>query len=215
MPTDAGPLHPSLCPRYALINTPRTQSSFIASFGRFPRASGAVYTALDLQTGEMVAVKQMILEKQPRQELIINEILVMQRSRHLNIVNYLDSYLVSGELWVRAWRSLARSLSRLLVFSLSRLFCLSPSLSQSYLSRYQLQGSHWRSYLLSPAVWMLTSSLSASLCSGSLPGKCPLMYPTILCIHEIFKHLLFRVYIETENASGLLVRVHKYTFTDV
>ncbi|ROT68157.1 putative serine/threonine-protein kinase PAK 3 isoform X6 [Penaeus vannamei] len=63
-------------------------------------ASGAVYTALDLQTGEMVAVKQMILEKQPRQELIINEILVMQKSRHLNIVNYLDSYLVSGELWV-------------------------------------------------------------------------------------------------------------------
>ncbi|XP_063595725.1 serine/threonine-protein kinase PAK 3-like [Penaeus indicus] len=63
-------------------------------------ASGAVYTALDLQTGELVAVKQMILEKQPRQELIINEILVMQRSRHLNIVNYLDSYLVSGELWV-------------------------------------------------------------------------------------------------------------------
>ncbi|XP_047469050.1 serine/threonine-protein kinase PAK 2-like isoform X2 [Penaeus chinensis] len=63
-------------------------------------ASGAVYTALDLKTGELVAVKQMILEKQPRQELIINEILVMQRSRHLNIVNYLDSYLVSGELWV-------------------------------------------------------------------------------------------------------------------
>ncbi|XP_042889125.1 serine/threonine-protein kinase PAK 3-like isoform X2 [Penaeus japonicus] len=63
-------------------------------------ASGAVYTALDLKTGELVAVKQMILDKQPRQELIINEILVMQKSRHLNIVNYLDSYLVDGELWV-------------------------------------------------------------------------------------------------------------------
>ncbi|XP_066961599.1 LOW QUALITY PROTEIN: serine/threonine-protein kinase PAK 1-like [Macrobrachium rosenbergii] len=63
-------------------------------------ASGAVYTAIDQTTGDSVAIKQMVLAKQPRPELILNEILVMQKSKHLNIVNYLDSYLVKEELWV-------------------------------------------------------------------------------------------------------------------
>ena len=35
------------------------------------------------------------------QELIINEILVMRENKHANIVNYVDSYLVVEELWVR------------------------------------------------------------------------------------------------------------------
>lgn len=48
-----------------------------------------------------VAVKQMDLAAQPRKELIINEILIMRESKHENIVNYLDSYLVNkSELWV-------------------------------------------------------------------------------------------------------------------
>lgn len=34
-------------------------------------------------------------------ELIINEILVMRENKHANIVNYVDSYLVGEELWVR------------------------------------------------------------------------------------------------------------------
>ncbi|KAG0715280.1 Serine/threonine-protein kinase PAK 3 [Chionoecetes opilio] len=42
----------------------------------------------------------MTLSKQPRQELILNEILVMENSKHANIVNYLDSYLVGQQLWV-------------------------------------------------------------------------------------------------------------------
>ncbi|XP_068239569.1 serine/threonine-protein kinase PAK 3-like isoform X2 [Palaemon carinicauda] len=63
-------------------------------------ASGAVFTAIDQTTGDSVAIKQMVLAKQPRPELILNEILVMQGSKHLNIVNYLDSYLVAEELWV-------------------------------------------------------------------------------------------------------------------
>ena len=68
----------------------------------FYRASGAVRTAQDQYTGELVAVKQMLLEKQTKPELIINEILVMKEAKHPNIVNYLDSYLVnnSKELWV-------------------------------------------------------------------------------------------------------------------
>lgn len=47
-----------------------------------------------------VAIKQMNLEQQPKKELIINEILVMKKSQNPNIVNYLDSYLWKGDLWV-------------------------------------------------------------------------------------------------------------------
>ena len=42
----------------------------------------------------------MDLDKQPKKDLIINEILVMRASRHANIVNYIDSFLYKNELWV-------------------------------------------------------------------------------------------------------------------
>lgn len=64
-------------------------------------ASGGVYIAHDVAKGnQTVAIKQMNLEQQPKKELIINEILVMKGSKHPNIVNYIDSYLVKGDLWV-------------------------------------------------------------------------------------------------------------------
>lgn len=63
-------------------------------------ASGGVYTAYQVGTNLSVAIKQMNLEQQPKQDLIINEILVMKESRHPNIVNYIDSFLVRGDLWV-------------------------------------------------------------------------------------------------------------------
>ena len=49
-----------------------------------------------------VAIKQMDLRNQPRKELIVNEIIVMKDSQHVNIVNYLDSFLQesNNELWV-------------------------------------------------------------------------------------------------------------------
>ena len=43
----------------------------------------------------------MNLSQQPKKELIINEILVMRENKNANIVNYLDSFLVGEELWVR------------------------------------------------------------------------------------------------------------------
>ncbi|CAF0975684.1 unnamed protein product [Rotaria sordida] len=63
-------------------------------------ASGTVLLAYELATGEEVAIKQMNLANQPKKELIINEIAVMKHNRHINIVNYKDSYLLDEELWV-------------------------------------------------------------------------------------------------------------------
>jgi len=63
-------------------------------------ASGGVYTGYEKGTNRLVAIKQMNLEQQPKKDLIINEILVMKDSSHPNIVNFIDSYLCGGELWV-------------------------------------------------------------------------------------------------------------------
>lgn len=63
-------------------------------------ASGGVYTAYQVGTNLSVAIKQMDLDKQPKKDLIINEILVMRASRHPNIVNYIDSFLYKNDLWV-------------------------------------------------------------------------------------------------------------------
>ncbi|KAK2145459.1 hypothetical protein LSH36_680g01013 [Paralvinella palmiformis] len=63
-------------------------------------ASGTVYIAIEVATGREVAIKQMNLSQQPKKELIINEIMVMKEHQNPNIVNYLNSYLVSEELWV-------------------------------------------------------------------------------------------------------------------
>merc|ERR1712137_1376349 len=48
-------------------------------------ASGTVYVADDTRTGERVAV---------------NEILLMKEGNHHAIVNFIESYLVDGALWV-------------------------------------------------------------------------------------------------------------------
>lgn len=59
-----------------------------------------MFTAYQVGTNSSVAIKQMDLNKQPKKDLIINEILVMKASRHPNIVNYIDSFLHKNELWV-------------------------------------------------------------------------------------------------------------------
>jgi protein-serine/threonine kinase len=63
-------------------------------------ASGSVYLANHIKTNAKVAVKQMDLSKQSRLDLIVNEIMIMKESHHGNIVNFLDSFLVRGDLWV-------------------------------------------------------------------------------------------------------------------
>ncbi|EMP38414.1 Serine/threonine-protein kinase PAK 2 [Chelonia mydas] len=47
-------------------------------------ASGTVFTAIDVATGQEVAIKQINLQKQPKKELIINEILCLQALEFLH-----------------------------------------------------------------------------------------------------------------------------------
>ncbi|KAI9339663.1 kinase-like domain-containing protein [Obelidium mucronatum] len=66
-------------------------------------ASGKVYLArpvASINSPPLVAIKQMNLKKQPRKELLVNEIKFMKELRHPNIVSYLDSFLVRDDLWL-------------------------------------------------------------------------------------------------------------------
>jgi len=63
-------------------------------------ASGLVWMAECIESEDVVAIKMMDLNNQPKKELIITEIEVMKEYRHENIVNFLDCYYVEDELWV-------------------------------------------------------------------------------------------------------------------
>ncbi|KAE9977421.1 hypothetical protein EG328_002070 [Venturia inaequalis] len=83
------------------ICTPVDPTNLYKGFNKIGQgASGGVYTAIERDSGRCVAIKQMNLEQQPKKDLIVNEILVMRESKHKNIVNFMDSYLVKGDLWV-------------------------------------------------------------------------------------------------------------------
>ncbi|KAJ7620605.1 kinase-like domain-containing protein [Mycena polygramma] len=64
-------------------------------------SSAVVYVAKMLATDRKVAIKEVDMAKQPRKELMVNEILVLKESHHPNIVNFLECYLVkNNDLWV-------------------------------------------------------------------------------------------------------------------
>lgn len=52
--------------------------------------------------GAQVAIKEMVLSRQQRKELILDEIEILQGSRHPNIVNYVEAFLLheNTKLWV-------------------------------------------------------------------------------------------------------------------
>merc|ERR1712218_318295 len=62
--------------------------------------SGTVQLAKCVRTGMQVAIKQMVIAKQAKKEVLRNEILIMKESHHDNIINFLDAYMVDGEIWV-------------------------------------------------------------------------------------------------------------------
>ncbi|KAI9690999.1 MAG: signal transducing kinase of the PAK [Bathelium mastoideum] len=92
---------PDILARLNQICTPGDPTRRYRSLNKIGQgASGGVFTAYETNTSQCVAIKQMNLEQQPKKDLIINEIIVMKESRHKNIVNFMDSYLVRGDLWV-------------------------------------------------------------------------------------------------------------------
>ena len=57
-------------------------------------------TADQVGTNLSVAIKRVDLDKQPKKELIINEVLVMQSLLHANIANCIESIFFKNELWI-------------------------------------------------------------------------------------------------------------------
>ena len=62
-------------------------------------AAGEVFLATDSHTGKRVAIKKMALNAQ-NLKLISTEIQIMKTSKHPNIIEYFDSYIVDKKLWV-------------------------------------------------------------------------------------------------------------------
>jgi p21-activated kinase 1 len=64
------------------------------------RTFSDVFTAYQAESDLLVVIKKKDLDKQPRKDLVLNEILVMRTSHHANIVEYIDSFLFKNELWI-------------------------------------------------------------------------------------------------------------------
>lgn len=63
-------------------------------------ASGSVYLATENATGNKVAIKQIIIDRQVNKQVLVNEVMLMRMCRHPSIVQFNDSFLVNGVLWV-------------------------------------------------------------------------------------------------------------------
>ncbi|XP_039238671.1 uncharacterized protein LOC113990269 isoform X12 [Pipra filicauda] len=62
---------------------------------------GTVFRGVDIATGGQVAIKKIFLGDQKHQsEKVVNEVTVLKRMRHPNIIHYIDSYLFNEELWL-------------------------------------------------------------------------------------------------------------------
>lgn len=62
-------------------------------------AAGEIFLGFHKMTKRTVALKKMTLTQQ-NTRLLTTEIAIMKSSRHANIVEYIDSYMVKDRLWV-------------------------------------------------------------------------------------------------------------------
>lgn len=63
-------------------------------------ASGSVYSAVEKATGKVCAIKQIVVSKQVNKQVVVNEIMLMKMCDSPAIVQFMDSFLVNGTLWV-------------------------------------------------------------------------------------------------------------------
>lgn len=59
-------------------------------------ASGKVYVALDKNTNQKVAIKDMVMSKQRNYKNVLSELILLKRFKHENIVGFLDSFYVES-----------------------------------------------------------------------------------------------------------------------
>lgn len=65
------------------------KKNLIIRFLRF-RASGQVFTAKTKSNDDIVAIKCMDFRNQPKKDMLLSEIKIMQQYRHENLVNYIE-----------------------------------------------------------------------------------------------------------------------------
>eukprot|EP01088_Endostelium_zonatum_P002951 TRINITY_DN1388_c0_g3_i1.p1 TRINITY_DN1388_c0_g3~~TRINITY_DN1388_c0_g3_i1.p1 ORF type:complete len:519 (+),score=159.35 TRINITY_DN1388_c0_g3_i1:1603-3159(+) len=64
-------------------------------------ASGSVFSSIHARTLQPVAIKQMMIAKQAKKDILFNEILLLKNSNHPSIVAFIDSFLLpDNSLWV-------------------------------------------------------------------------------------------------------------------
>jgi p21-activated kinase 1 len=143
----------------AKLNAICTQADPTLRYKQFSKigqgASGGVFMAYEVGSNKCVAIKQMNLEQQPKKDLIINEILVMKDSKHKNIVNFMDSFLVKGDLWVVMEYMEGGSLTDVVTFNI---------MSEGQIAAVCREVSRFRSYMwvfadIPDSAWVATSSL--------------------------------------------------------
>lgn len=63
-------------------------------------ASGTVYTAIRKSDNTKVALKIIPMKKQPKKELIINELVILKNMKHPNVVEFYDAFYFNDDLWL-------------------------------------------------------------------------------------------------------------------
>lgn len=87
--------------RIKAICNPRDPSDFYKKTNDLGSgAQGTVFSATDIRTGQMVAIKDIDMLRQQKKELLLSEIEIMKNFKHKNLVNFLDAFVVTDHLWV-------------------------------------------------------------------------------------------------------------------
>lgn len=85
---------------YEIISTEDPQKIYEDFKAIGQGASGTVYVAKDKRNSQLYAIKKMVIARQAKEDILINEILTMRTSRHPNLVNFVESYAVDGSIWL-------------------------------------------------------------------------------------------------------------------